>query len=359
MGGGKKDRRMMLKKLARYVEKDKFRKVDKLLSNHVELVDAIVSKKRGRTSLHLASEMGNFDTVRVLMKRGATVSITDSDGSLPLHYAACFCLSKKRYSRNLVSDLVTPLITDSLALLDEANSEGVTCRSLLDALNRRQERNDVERVEAAGRVVQEIEEEKKLWERKLAMEAEDDLTDFVGSSSRFGLNGYDNDGDESKETYDEWADRIYHQFMRRKKPAAAPQPKSEKGPQPKSRMPKLEKPLRAKQEHRRLSRQDILYQKFCDKFLGEDSSTHAHEIRADDFPFTTQTDSNEIVSAVCGSAAQELDAASAKKAIRDELRRWHPDKFMQKYGRRLSVKDRGAIELIVTHISQALIQFGK
>ena len=224
MGGRKKDRKIMLKKLGRYVEKDKFRKVDKLLSNHVELVDAILSKRRGRTSLHLASDMGNFDTVRVLISRGADVSIKDSEGSLPLHYAACFCLSKKRHSRNLVSDLVSPLITGSLALLDEANSEGVTCRTLLDAINRRQERNDGARVEAAGRVVQETEDEKTVWERKLAMEAEDDLSDFVGSSSRYGSTGYDDD--ESKETYDEWADRIYHQFMRRRGPAPAPQPKT-------------------------------------------------------------------------------------------------------------------------------------
>jgi len=355
MGGGKKDHRMMLKKLVRYVEKDKFRKVDKLLSNHIELVNAMLSKKRGRTSLHLASEMGSFDTVQVLIKRGADVTMKDSKGSLPLHYAACFCLSKKKHSRNLVSDLVSPLITGSLALLDEANSEGVTCRSLLDAINRRQEKTDGARVEAAGRVVQETENKETVWERKLAMEAEEDLTDFVGSSSRYGCTGYHEDDEESKESYDEWADRIYLQFLRRRRPAPPPQPKTKKVSQPTFRMPKLEKPLRANDELEHRSSRDKLYKKFCEKLLAEDSRV----ITTDDFPFTTQTDSNEIVSAVCGSAAQELDAASAKKAIRDELRRWHPDKFMQKYGRRLSVKDRGSIESIVTHISQALIQFGK
>ena len=356
MGGDKKDRKVLLKRLARYVEEDKFRKVDKLLSNHVELVDASLSKKRCRTSLHLASKMGNFDTVRVLIRRGADVSIKDSKGSLPLHHATRFCLSKKKHSRSLVADLVSPLITGSLPFLDEANSEGVTCRLLLDAINSRQERNDGALVEAAGCVVQETEDEETLWAHKLAMEAEDDLTDFVGSSSRYGSTGYD---DESRETYDEWADRIYHQFMRRGRPAPDPQLERKNNSQPRSRMPKLEKPLRAKEEPKYQLRQDKLYKKFCCKFLDEDTLLQERIIRVEDFPFTTQTDSNEIVTAICGSVSKELDATLAKKAIREELRRWHPDKFMQKYGRRLSIEDRGSIELIVTHISQALIQFGK
>ena len=149
---------MIIKKLQRYVERDKFRKVSKLLSNHGELVNAILSRKSGKTGLHLACKMGCYDTARVLIKRGADVSIKDSKKSLALHYAACFCLSKKRHSRNLVSDLVSPLIAGSLASLDEANSAGITCRSLLDALNSRQERSDREKVEAAGLAVQDDDE---------------------------------------------------------------------------------------------------------------------------------------------------------------------------------------------------------
>ena len=355
MGGSRKERKMMIKKLARYVEKDKFRKVDRLLSNHVELVDEVLSKRRGRTSLHLASEMGNFDTTRVLLRRGADVSIKDSEGSLPLHHAASYCLSLKRHSRSLVSDLVSPLIAGSMALLDDANSEGVTCRSLLDAINRRQERHDGARVQAAGLVVQEREDKEMTWEQKLAMEADDDMVDFVGSSSRYGSAGYNEIDDESMETYDQWADRIYLHFMRKKKPGPSPQPKTKKDSR--SRMPKLEKPLRPKEEPKQGGSriQDRRYKKFCDKFLRDD----CHDvIRAGDFPLTTQTDPYEIVAVICGSATQESDAASAKKAIRDELRRWHPDKFKQKYGHRLYVKDRESIESIVTHISQALIKFG-
>ena len=54
MGGGKKDRKMVLKKLARIVGKDKFRE---LLSNHVELVNAMLSKKRGRVGTRQLQQM--------------------------------------------------------------------------------------------------------------------------------------------------------------------------------------------------------------------------------------------------------------------------------------------------------------
>lgn len=360
MESDKRDHKMIIKKLQRYVERDKFRKVSKLLSNHGELVNAILSRKSGKTGLHLACKMGCYDTARVLIKRGADVSIKDSKKSLALHYAACFCLSKKRHSRNLVSDLVSPLIAGSLASLDEANSAGITCRSLLDALNSRQERSDREKVEAAGLAVQDDDESEDIeavWRQKLEAEAEDDLSDFVGSSSRCGWTGGHN-CEESEETYDEWADRIYNEFMRRRRPAESTPNRNEKSqPSTATRMPKLENSKQNKEEPRRRCKIENLYKKFCDQFLAEESPSRV--IAKDDFPFTTENSYNEIISAVCGSAVENSDAALAKKAIRDELRKWHPDKFMQKYGSRLREKDRASIESIVTHISQALIQFGR
>ena len=48
-----------------------------------------------------------------------------------------------------------------------------------------------------------------------------------------------------------------------------------------------------------------------------------------------------------------------KRQIREEVRRWHPDKFRQKLGRDIYKVELPAVMERVKHVSQALNQFGR
>ena len=62
----------------------------------------------------------------------------------------------------------------------------------------------------------------------------------------------------------------------------------------------------------------------------------------------------EMVTGKCGCEAHEI-----KKRIREELLRWHPDKFRQKFGERIDPEQQGQVMDHVKHISQILINYGK
>ena len=55
----------------------------------------------------------------------------------------------------------------------------------------------------------------------------------------------------------------------------------------------------------------------------------------------------------------EGEPSSVKKKIREELLRWHPDKFKQKNGDRIVKEDLEKVMNHVKHVSQILINYGK
>lgn len=126
---------MSTSKLRKYVEKDKFRKLDAFLKDHRKAVNEVINRK-GQTGLHVAAKLGHADSLRILLKHKAKVDIQDKKGCFPLHYACKFCL--KHYSSGNVSDLVSSLLTFSTDILDLANKKGTTCRVLVKALDQKQ-----------------------------------------------------------------------------------------------------------------------------------------------------------------------------------------------------------------------------
>jgi hypothetical protein len=341
-----------IKKFRRYVELDRFRKAKKLMSKHSVLVNAALNSRK-QTGLHVAAKMGNYDTLRVLLDGGADPTARDSKRRLPLHHAARYCLSKKRVSRALVSDLVSSLVTGSLSVLDAADNKETTCRALLADINCRQEAQDDEDAKSRPRSTRFCEEDYDpgvSWRQKLENEAEDDHLEAVGNWARYSAMNEDSDDGDMAETYDDWADKIYREFVRKRRPP--PPPPKKKEPSPTTSRPKLAKPLRLE---KKTSKPTKLYAKFCQKFLSPDADL---TIALSDLPFTVRTNSNEIVSAVLEDVL-EGSANAAKKAIRDELRRWHPDKFGQKFATRFAEGDADAIVAVVTHVSQSLIGYGK
>ena len=56
---------------------------------------------------------------------------------------------------------------------------------------------------------------------------------------------------------------------------------------------------------------------------------------------------------------KDSGAEEVKKKIREELRRWHPDKFWQKMSHRVALKDKEEVMERVKRVSQALTNYGK
>ena len=52
------------------------------------------------------------------------------------------------------------------------------------------------------------------------------------------------------------------------------------------------------------------------------------------------------------------DPATIKRAIREAIRRWHPDKFKQKLGPRILKTEFSEVMERVTYVAQALNNFG-
>lgn len=90
----------------------------------------------------------------------------------------------------------------------------------------------------------------------------------------------------------------------------------------------------------------------CDKLFSSEET-----ITADDIPFEN-FEASKILDIILGNVEGQ-NADDVKKTIREAIRRWHPDKFKQKLGDRISEKDSDLVMEKVKHISQALTNFGK
>ena len=77
----------------------------------------------------------------------------------------------------------------------------------------------------------------------------------------------------------------------------------------------------------------------------------------EDLPFKDVDDPNFIVETLLdGVLNKELDL---KKKIKEELRRWHPDKFKQKHGNRMKEDQEKDIMGRVNVIAQSITNYGK
>lgn len=172
------------------------------------------------------------------------------------------------------------------------------------------------------------------WNQRLREAEEDDHFDLFGNfeSDETFKNDYN-------ETYDQWADRIAAEFTKRYK---SPKESYVQPPPPeKSSMatPKLK--LKSEKKPSKLLKAEDLFDKDSKK-----------TIKAKDLPFDETTPSESIVHLLLG---QNHD----KKSVKEILRKWHPDKFAQQLQHRIHPGHKDKIFRIVTHVSQALLNFGR
>jgi len=117
--------RSLRKRLEKYIEKDQWKKIAKLVGEGVVAIDSIVGK-RGEKMLHLAVREESVNCLEWLLEHGANPGLVDRKGNLALHLAVEAVISE--YSRTRERDLVSTLLTYSMGLLSCRNKAGFTPR---------------------------------------------------------------------------------------------------------------------------------------------------------------------------------------------------------------------------------------
>ena len=184
------------------------------------------------------------------------------------------------------------------------------------------------------------------WKDKLAMAAnEDDYFD------RFGKFEQDYSfRNEYNESYDEWADRIFTEYVKSRKsqkeiPAKVASSQEQQTPK------KNKLKLKLKEEKGSSASRSCCIQDQLEKLFDADSTD---VIKTKSLPFNEDSSADSIVSDLLGQTSH-----GSRKQIKDVIRSWHPDKFWQLFHHRIHSEHKDKIIRIVTHVSQALLNFGR
>lgn len=312
-----------------YIKRNKYKKLANLLKNHDIHPDSCLNHNK-QTGLHLSAKYGMADCLGVYLTLKASHNRVDHKGNLPLHYAVKYCL--KNHSPGNVRDLVSVLLGSQD--LDLPNHKGTTCRKLIQGLNKL---NDDENSSSYD---SEVSIKDDSFEQKLQDVKDQEYFETTGKFEQQEL--FHN---EYHETFDEWADRIFKEFQSKRQSVT---PKLNKKPPPESE-PKKQLVLKPV-----VDKKLQVYEDKCRKIFHDKDGC---EIRPKDLPFGMHTMPDEIVRLIIGSSKLE---GQIKLLLREALRKWHPDKFAQTFNNRIHNKqDQLEILQIVTHVSQALLNYGK
>ena len=351
--------REVRKKVEKAIARDKWGRVEKMVEKGEVEVDTVVGKK-GERMLHLAAKEEAEECMEGLLEMGANAKLVDKKGNLPLHIALSMVIED--YSRSSEKALVQGLLARSLDCLGQRNKDGFTVRELLVSLDKAREKREDKRLSKASTMPSNLarlrrqeedapKSEEAAWRERLGWEWEDEYHGLQGRWEE-EEEGW---GEEERETYDDWADRIFKAFSAKRRPPPPPVQRKEEGPKapPKTLRPEFD--VAQMEENSRLLRERKQREKqwrLCSK-LWESSDP----ILPEGVPFQGMED--VAILDMMLEVVKESGADEVKKKIREELRRWHPDKFWQKMGHRVAVEDKEAVMDRVKRVSQALTNYGK
>lgn len=364
----KADRRIA-EKICKYLRRDEFRKLEtSFFAADDKIHPDSVLNKRGMTGLMISSKLGHPDCVNVFLRKGASRKLTCFKGNIALHYAAKYCMKHPYPSnvRNLVTIPFLDSTTDYQELMKMPNDNGTTPKLLLDALNKVMYDDTVEGSDSSDSSLdnaQKTAQNSSDWSQKLQHEDQDEHYERFGKFDVWEDTGYKN---KFNETENEWADRIYAEFSRLqsrnnkriKSKKDAMEEKEEKDPKkaPKKKELLLKIPKKNPEAKQTLFRDKL--SKLLDPQNTELITTNSLQ------PFDENSTSDYIINQLLLSDGSDSTAATGsqfqdRKRIKEVIRIWHPDKFSQLYHQRIDPEHRDDIIRIVTHISQALLNFGR
>nr|AHA83601.1 NF-kappa-B inhibitor [Apostichopus japonicus] len=337
-------------KLAQYVLDGSVSKVQRFIKEHkridINSVRLVIHKYQ--PLLHMACERGHRGMVVLLLQMGADPALLDhTKGDTALHVASRRVLSGHKADFKTIA--LTILKYSPPDILDIENKSGQTARHLLKKF-----------VTDQGMTIgQKVRTEEDEWEEKLSRAWEDDMTDNLPENSY-----YEGFGDEKpQESFDDWADRLTSEYRAKRKGGRLPEQETESREQKKrktedenSRNAKHKKKQKRgpdRRNHTLLMR--LRYEKRMAAFEAEDGE----DVGFDDIPWPGSTDNTDHMVTILVSDKSKMSAEDLKKYLRTHQRTWHPDKFMQKFGKRLKESDRERILDKVKELSQALNKAGE
>jgi len=160
----------------------------------------------------------------------------------------------------------------------------------------------------------------------------------------------------SSESFDNWADRIFQEYMSKKKKSrySVKPTENEKDDIKRNKNLKPEIDLdQAKKNYEQLKQKKKFdkQRKLCQELFNS-----SNNIRFSNLPYKdiVAEDILDIIFHDC-----KEDPTMIKKRIREELLKWHPDKFKQKFGERIDQDETENVMNHVKHVSQVLINYGK
>jgi len=342
---------------------DRRKKLSKYIKKEDIPLNSILNSK-GEKMVHICCREGACDCLEYLVRSGARVNLVDKSGNLPIHNAIQYCM--ENYSTQLESDLVSYLLTYSTSLLNIQNNKGVSARQLLETLETMKQngrdRNDDNYSTIKDSNSDDSSVEDQRWEDKLRDECE---AEYGGSFSRF-----ENDADylyDEPDNFDAWADKIYASFSeRRRKAYAPPTSKSKKiststttnNSSSSSSKPKKRLGPEINTAQSQINTEKLRQEKRLRKVQDQSNKLFisSEEISLADLPYTGMT-AHQIIDAMLGHCSGNKE--EIKKTIREEVRRWHPDKFRQKVGRRIEPGESEKVMEEVKRVAQAILSYAK
>lgn len=366
----KADRRIA-EKICKYLRRDEFRKLEtSFFAADDKIHPDSVLNKRGMTGLMISSKLGHPDCVNVFLRKGASRKLTCFKGNIALHYAAKYCMKHPYPSnvRNLVTIPFLDSTTDYQELMKMPNKNGTTPKLLLDALNKVMYYDTVEGSDSSDSSLdnaQKTAQNSSDWSQKLQQEDQDEHYQRFGKFDVWGDTGYKN---KFNETENEWADRIYAEFSRlqsrnNKRIKSKKDAMEEKEENPKKAQKKKELLLKIPKKTPE-AKQQTLFRDKLSKLL-DPQNTELITTKTL-LPFDENSTSDYILNQLLVDDGSDSTTATGsqvqdrnRKRIKEVIRIWHPDKFSQMYHQRIHPEHRDDIIRIVTHISQALLNFGR
>jgi len=366
----KADRRIA-EKICKYLRRDEFRKLEtSFFAADDKIHPDSVLNKRGMTGLMISSKLGHPDCVNVFLRKGASRKLTCFKGNIALHYAAKYCM-KHPYPSNVRNLITIPFLdstTDYQELMKMPNNNGTTPKLLLDALNKVMYDDTVEGSDSSDSSLdnaQKTAQNSSNWSQKLQHEDQDEHYEHFGKFDVWEDTGYKN---KFNETENEWADRIYAEFSRlqsrnNKRIKSKKDAMKEKEDNPK-KAPKKKKLLLKIPKKIPEAKQQTLFRDKLSKLL-DPQNTELITTKTL-LPFDENSTSDYILNQLLVDDGSDSTTATGsqvqdrnRKRIKEVIRIWHPDKFSQMYHQRIHPEHRDDIIRIVTHISQALLNFGR